>query len=95
MFPLTRKRVSDDPKLPKDTIDEAGVFSCSNKLGDSLSLSLGVTIQSDGGNRDNVPSLRPVTSANDIQIPLRRRDVRLTTFGLQIDSSEQRILPRR
>lgn len=36
------------------------------------------------GNRDNVPSLRPVTSANDIQIPLKRRDVRLTTFELQI-----------
>ena len=37
------------------------------------------------GNRDKVPSSRPVTSTNDIQIPLgQRRDVRLTTFGLQI-----------
>lgn len=37
------------------------------------------------GNRDKVPSSRPVTSANDIQIPLgHRREVWLTTFGLQI-----------
>lgn len=35
-------------------------------------------------NRDKVPSSRPVTPANDIQIPLGQRDVRLTTFGLQI-----------
>lgn len=36
VFPRARKQVSDDPKLSKDTIDEADVFSCSNKLGDSL-----------------------------------------------------------
>jgi len=36
MFSRVRKQVSDDPKLPKDTIDEAGAFSCPNKLGDSL-----------------------------------------------------------
>lgn len=74
--------MSDDPKLPKARSTKRLYFRAPINLA-----TLSRTVQSDGGNRDNIPPLRPVTSVNDIQIPLRRRGVRLTTFGLQIDSS--------
>lgn len=74
-------------RCPRNTTVEIGAFSCSNKLGNSYNAADSTTptsLSRHNGNRDNVPSLRPVTSANDIQIPLKRRDVRLTTFELQI-----------
>lgn len=66
----------------KKTILGPDTFPCSNKLVDQTMVLKDDTCggriprrlrERRGGNRDKVPSSRPVTSANDIQIPLGQR----------------------